>query len=168
MNQNVKDELAKIQKKNKGLLTAEKVVEAAADEENPLHALFDWDDASAGHKHRLMTAQGVIRSFEIVYRQVEKQTIYVDRVKAPKPRTQLPQWSPDPTKQSGYVLTEECMQKHPTALLRQEYERCLAQVRRFTPYLIMADMGAEAQMIEEAMRRTEAAIDGLGYAEAGA
>ena len=47
-------------------LKPDAVVERARDPGNPLHALFEWDDAVAGHQHRLATARMIIRS--ITYR----------------------------------------------------------------------------------------------------
>lgn len=44
-----------------GSLTAEAIVTAAADEGNALHAYFDWDNAVAGHQHRLTQARCLIR-----------------------------------------------------------------------------------------------------------
>lgn len=45
---------------------AEAVLEAARDEASPLHSRFEWDDAKAGHEHRLTQARHLIRSIDIV------------------------------------------------------------------------------------------------------
>jgi hypothetical protein len=44
------------------LVTAESVVDAAKDPENPLHPAFEWDDAKAAHEHRKMQARTLIRA----------------------------------------------------------------------------------------------------------
>lgn len=54
--------LEKIKGHNSGDLTPEAVVEAAKDKANPLHAVFEWDDAKAGHQYRVQQAGILIRS----------------------------------------------------------------------------------------------------------
>lgn len=44
-----------------GALTASLVVEAASDEESPLHQEFNWDDAEAAHEYRLQQARQMLR-----------------------------------------------------------------------------------------------------------
>lgn len=46
----------------RGGLTPEAVVEAAADATNPLHPAFEWNDSKAAHEHRLGQARGLIRA----------------------------------------------------------------------------------------------------------
>lgn len=43
------------------LLTAEATVEAARDEESPLHSQFEWDDTEAAQHYRLAQARALIR-----------------------------------------------------------------------------------------------------------
>lgn len=43
------------------LLTAEATVEAAKDDESPLHSQFVWDDTEAAHNYRLAQARALIR-----------------------------------------------------------------------------------------------------------
>jgi hypothetical protein len=57
-----------------GRLTAEAVVEAAADEASPLYTYFQWDDNQAAHQYRLHQARKLIRSVEVVLR-VSRRTI---------------------------------------------------------------------------------------------
>lgn len=45
-----------------GLLLPERVVEAAKDPNDVLHAEFEWDDAKAAHAHRIEQARELIRS----------------------------------------------------------------------------------------------------------
>lgn len=44
-----------------GDLTPANVVDAARDEDHPLHGRFEWDDAVAGEKYRLAQARQLIR-----------------------------------------------------------------------------------------------------------
>lgn len=44
-----------------GELTPANVVDAARNEEHPLHGRFEWDDAVAGEKYRLAQAHALIR-----------------------------------------------------------------------------------------------------------
>lgn len=43
-----------------GPLTPSRVVGEAADPDHPLHPEFEWDDAKAGHEHRLAQARRLI------------------------------------------------------------------------------------------------------------
>lgn len=52
--------------KHGGSLTAEQIVDAAKVKKNPLHSIFDWDDANAANEHRLETARVMMRSFVII------------------------------------------------------------------------------------------------------
>ena len=48
-----------------GPLTPDLVVQAAQDEQSPIHSIFEWDNAKAGHQHRLWQARRLIRSVQI-------------------------------------------------------------------------------------------------------
>lgn len=46
--------------------TAEALLEEATDEACPIHDAFEWDDAKAGHEHRLNQARHMMRCFVVV------------------------------------------------------------------------------------------------------
>ena len=46
--------------KQYGKVTNEYVVQSAASEDSPIHSIFEWDDAVAGHKYRLAQATKLI------------------------------------------------------------------------------------------------------------
>ena len=54
-------ELERIRSENQGVLAPSAVVAEAESEASILHEFFDWDDASAGHQHRLWQARQLIR-----------------------------------------------------------------------------------------------------------
>ena len=56
-------------RKTKGKLVPETVLEAARDNDNPLHLDFEWNNEIAGHKYRMNTARKMIGSIEVVYAQ---------------------------------------------------------------------------------------------------
>ena len=59
-------ELARIHRESENkLLTAAAVVDAARDEESPLHEHFEWDDSLAGEQFRLIQARQIIRAIVI-------------------------------------------------------------------------------------------------------
>jgi hypothetical protein len=49
-----------------GEVTSEIILNAAMNPKSPLHARFEWDDKEAGHKYRLIQAEQLIRSYQIV------------------------------------------------------------------------------------------------------
>lgn len=59
------DELERIREDNDGLLTVAKVLEAARDEDSPLHRHFDWDDTTAAEKYREWQARTLIQKCRV-------------------------------------------------------------------------------------------------------
>lgn len=51
--------------KHDGTLTPGIVVEDAKNPDSPLHEVFDWNNKSAAHKYRLVTARNLVRSIEV-------------------------------------------------------------------------------------------------------
>jgi len=62
-------EFEKIEKKY-GKVTSELLLQNAEPTESPLHELFEWDDAVAGHKYRLSQATNIIINLAV---EVEKE-----------------------------------------------------------------------------------------------
>lgn len=58
--------------KTYGVVTAEKVVERAENENNLLHDYFEWNNDKAGHLWRLQQARVLIASVEVTYINEEK------------------------------------------------------------------------------------------------
>lgn len=61
----IADRLARITKRNHGVLTPDAVLEDAKDEDSPLHDQFTWDDSEAAHQWRLEQARTLIRSVRV-------------------------------------------------------------------------------------------------------
>lgn len=59
------DELERLREENGGLLTVAAIVEAAKDEDSPLHKHFDWDDTHAAEKYREWQARALIQKCKI-------------------------------------------------------------------------------------------------------
>ena len=55
------DEISKIYQQN-NKITPEQILDFAKDKKHPLHNYFEWDDAVAGNKYRLIQARELIRS----------------------------------------------------------------------------------------------------------
>lgn len=51
----------------RGRLTPVDVLDEARDDAHPLHGRFEWDDAVAGEKYRLVQAHELIRSVKVRY-----------------------------------------------------------------------------------------------------
>lgn len=104
----------------RGRLTAEQVVQFAADKASPLHPLFTWDDKAAAAEHRLDQARRLIRE---VYVSVRTTTMTVE----------VQRYVPDPDRgrSQGYVSLEpppdEAMQRR---IVIAEADRALGVMRR--------------------------------------
>ena len=48
-----------------GRLTTDIVLEAATNADSPLHKVFEWDDSTAAHAHRVWQARKLIKSVKI-------------------------------------------------------------------------------------------------------
>ena len=59
------DELERLREENGGLLTVAAIVEAAKEEDSPLHRHFDWDDTHAAEKYREWQARALIQKCKI-------------------------------------------------------------------------------------------------------
>jgi len=58
--------IAEMEKKSGRNVVPDVLVRAARNPKHPLHHRFIWDDAIAGHKHRLATAATIISSVRVV------------------------------------------------------------------------------------------------------
>src|SRR5262245_10077809 len=70
-----------------GNLTRRAFVDDAADEDSPLHALLEWNDAVAGDQYRLIQAAQIIRSVEIAYQSETHVTLAPVYMKNPNERS---------------------------------------------------------------------------------
>ena len=61
---NLREELDRIRSQH-GRLTPAVVVDEARSPDHPLHSRFEWDDAVAGEKYRLVQAQQLIRTVKV-------------------------------------------------------------------------------------------------------
>jgi hypothetical protein len=73
------DEIVKIEKENE--LTAENLLEAAKNTNNPLHGFFDWDNSIAGTKWRLQQARIIINEVKIIVNHKERYAFECVQVK---------------------------------------------------------------------------------------
>jgi hypothetical protein len=64
--QQKKEAIDGIAKANGGVVTPEAVVEAAKNPRHILHEVFDWNDQTAAHQHRLNAARQLISSIEVI------------------------------------------------------------------------------------------------------
>ena len=65
-------ELDRIRRENNGDLIPASVVDAARDDESPLHDLFEWEDSRAAELFRQTQARHLINSIRIIVREDEE------------------------------------------------------------------------------------------------
>lgn len=150
----VREELETIRQAHDGVLTAEDVVTAATDPDHPLHPCFEWDDAVAGHQHRLTQAYTLIRPIEIQWRTEQRERHAVETVWTPI----LPQYTPQPSGELGYVPTIEVLREQPEDLLTAEWRRANGHIDRLRNYLMAAGFNEQADLIRATMDTVYAAI----------
>lgn len=150
-------EIERIAAENDGRITAEEVLARAEDPNNPLHRMFEWDDARAAHQHRLETARGLIRS--CVVRTQQREVI---------PR--IPAYVRDPGRsrdEQGYIAVKTVRTNEDMAreVLVAEFGRVashLTRARGYATYLglvdevdsIAAEVGAILDRVSDAAAGT--------------
>ncbi|WP_282847216.1 hypothetical protein [Microbacterium oxydans] len=102
-----------------GTLTPTNLLEAARDEQSPLHHRFEWDDSTAAEKYRLVQAGELIRKVKITYSDSHDQPQEVRAFLVVREVT-----DEDGAATAAYVPTEEAMtDPFTSALLLREFER---------------------------------------------
>lgn len=103
-----------------GRLTAEILVEEAADTHHPLHHRFEWDDAIAGHQYRLNQGQAIIREVKVTFgSEGERKRV----------RAFVGVHRPDSTQAKDYVPTDEIEDPLTRNLILADFEREWKQFR---------------------------------------
>jgi hypothetical protein len=111
--QAVGDELERLRESH-GTLTPDSVLEAARDEDSPLHHAFEWDDTEAARQHRLAQARRLIVSIRVVNSPAQARVPAYISVRTPdRGRSYLP---------SGQVLSSEDLKSRVVLEVRQFIE----------------------------------------------
>lgn len=138
-----------------GCITPEAVVKAAENPNSPLHGLFEWDDAIAGHKYRVEQAREVIRSIKLTVT-YETKTVCV------------PMYVRDPkrvTSEQGYVtITVLASEKDlARASVKNEFKQAkaaLVRAENIAEYLnVRRQVRAIREKVTEATEQIEQLID---------
>ena len=118
----IRQELAMIAKKGKGILRPDAVVKAAKSKDSALHSCFPWDDRKAAHERRIDLARALIRS------------IWVD-IKTETTEIRTVAYVRDPDLESdeqGYVSTVSLVgeEERSRRAIVEEFMRAAAALRR--------------------------------------
>jgi hypothetical protein len=126
--QTVGEELERLRGEH-GKLTPELVLEAAKEEDSPLHAAFTWDDDAAGQKWRLIEARRLIVSVKVLNSPAGKPTPAFVSVRTPEAgRTYVP---------VAQAMSSEELRVRVLAEARQAIE---ALERRYAMYADLGDL----------------------------
>jgi hypothetical protein len=151
-------ELRAIQTRTGAQLTREEVLEAAKDPASPLHPLFDWDDSSAAHKHRLATAGHIIRS--VAYRvrsigpNVNDYTPMFVHIRDDEADVDDEEGEASPRKSGGYadisrVLNDEKLRE---TMMRQAARELESWIRRYETLSALAKAVTTARELLETVK----------------
>lgn len=114
-------EFEKIEKKY-GKVTSELLLQNAEPEESPLHGLFEWDDAVAGHKFRLSQATNIIINLAV---EVEKEQ---------KPKKIRAYYNVSDTEKKGRFINAETAFSNPDTkeiILKRAYREMQSFVQKY-------------------------------------
>lgn len=125
---------AEILRKIRGGPTPENVVTAAKNQLHPWHKRFDWDDASAAHKHRLDTAREIIRSVHV--RVISQTRVMYGPAYVRNPEPSAPQ---------GYIETAKAASQRELAVqvMAQEMARIRGCIERARALSVQLGLEAE-------------------------
>jgi hypothetical protein len=125
-----------------GIVTPERVVDAARDPDHPLHDCFDWDMERAAREHWLDTARSLIREVKIRVRIERRVITSVAYVRDPRL----------PARQAGYVALTEAARRHDLSrdVLEAELDRCTAALTRARAVASVLGMAADLEDLLEA------------------
>jgi hypothetical protein len=109
--------LRDIQRKHKGELTAEIIVEDAQDLKHPLHYYFNWNDKQCGVLYRLEQARSLVRLTKVVITETEISM-------------RVPIFAHDPSVENGYVEIQATPEVNQRDILFEELEQIRFRVQR--------------------------------------
>lgn len=114
--------LEEISRRNGGVVRPQDVVREAASPSHELHGVFNWDDKTAAHEHRLEQARELIRSVRVVVTTEKKQVEVVYYTRDPRL----------PTTEAGYIALPKLQTDAEIArqAIAAEFGRSLAALRR--------------------------------------
>jgi len=119
-------ELNRLAKQNGGKITPRMVVDAARDDNSPLHDYFEWNDSEAAEKYREMQARTLLRSVPL-------------KVKTTSTKFEVSEYIRDPEakpEDQGYVQVTALRPQEDLArdALVAEFDRVAANLRRARAY----------------------------------
>jgi len=146
-------EITRMSKENGGKITAEAVLAAARDSDNPLHDYFEWDDDKAAEKYRIMQARALIRCCRV-------------EVTVNKREISLPYYKRDPDQEpavQGYIETTRLRTKEDAAhdVITREFQRIGTLLKRARDLASYFDMEAELEDLSERFDIVRKRLDDL-------
>ena len=143
----MRERLARLESKGKGVLTPDMVVEDAKRESSPLHSYFEWDNGKAAHAYRIEQARTLIRSVMVVVKTEKQSVSVVAYVRNPD------QESGD----QGYVSTLRLLNDKDRArdALVEEFSRASGVMRRARELAIAFSLEADVDSITRKIERVK-------------
>ena len=133
--QEVGEYLTKLSGK-KHSVTARDVLTAARPKSSPLHDLFEWDDSVAAEKYRFEQARHLIRSVNVVYRDVPE---FSEPIRAFVTIRDSSLRSPDEYVNTRVVMTDKVLTK---SLLKKALAEAESWTRRYRQFEQLSDIFA--------------------------
>ncbi len=135
-------ELIRLNQENGGVLTPHEIVEAAKNENSPLHDFFDWNDTEAARKWRIEQARHMLRIC----------VWYDNRVSEKNPMRVFVSLTTDRKENEGYrVITEVMNDEERRAVLMSDAEKELATFQR--KYSMLVELNGIFDEIEKLKKK---------------
>jgi hypothetical protein len=150
--QEVASALQSLADRNGGRITPTQVVAAAKDKTSPLHRCFTWDDAVAGHRHRLNEARELIQSIRVITHKEQRVVRGIAYVRDPEAAAN----------QQGYISTAKLRTDEDLAraALVEEFSRAAAALRRAMAVAEVLQMKDEVERFVSGIDALRSQVDG--------
>jgi hypothetical protein len=122
-----------------GKLTPQQVLEAARDEESPLHRFFEWDDSTAAEAYRVEQARDLIKKVKVIIQYEETE------IKLPRYMRDIEMESDE----QGYINVGKIRQKSVGDTLVNELGGAAALLKRAYAFSIAKTEQLPAGVSEE-------------------
>ena len=153
----IREELTRLRNLGNGLLTPRAVVDAAKDENSPMHSEFTWNVNKAADQYWLDQARTLISSYTII--EIRKESVGVERY-------EIQEYVKDPRipKDQGYVHWSELKKNPALARLHMSRELATAQayVNKAFAHAEVLGLGKEVESLLADMANLRAKVTGAG------
>lgn len=134
---------------DRGRLVPSEVLEEATPEDSVLHPMFEWDDAKAGHEHRLWQSRQLIRKVKLIIEEREERVFHV------------PKLISEDRREGGYLPGSVLIMRQDRfeSALRELFQKMRAAKRSYEELVFIAASEQKEPWVMQSLNRVETSLD---------